>query len=228
MRILIAEDNAALAHIMRQELERESYELELCHRAEDAFLLGRNRHYDLLMLDLELGASELVAVVRRMRAEPIEAALLILTSLSAIDIRVQLLDAGADDYILKPFALAELAARIRALLRRSRSAAGTTLTVGDLKLDRVERRVERGGRKIDLTSKEFSLLEYLMRNAGRRITRPMIIEHVWNVNFDRTTNVVDVYINYLRQKVDQGAKEPLIHTIRGVGYEMRQPMEMRN
>jgi two-component system, OmpR family, copper resistance phosphate regulon response regulator CusR len=228
MRILIAEDNAALAHIMRQELEREGYELELCDRAEDAFLLGRNRHYDLLMLDLELGASELVAVVRRMRAEPIEAALLILTSLSAIDIRVQLLDAGADDYILKPFALAELAARIRALLRRSRSAAGTTLTVGDLKLDRVERRVERGGRKIDLTSKEFSLLEYLMRNAGRRITRPMIIEHVWNVNFDRTTNVVDVYINYLRQKVDQGAKEPLIHTIRGVGYEMRQPMEMRN
>ena len=198
MRILIAEDNVALAHIVRQELEAEGYELELCGHAEDAVLLTANREYNLLMVDLELGVPELAALVRRLRRERPDAALLLLTSWTGIESRVEFLDAGADDYILKPFALAELAAKVRALLRRSGGVSSSVLKVGDLRLDRMERRVERGGRKIDLTSKEFSLLEYLMRNAGRRITRPMIIEHVWNVNFERATNVVDVYINFLR------------------------------
>jgi two-component system, OmpR family, copper resistance phosphate regulon response regulator CusR len=195
MRILIAEQNLPLGHIVRQELGAEGYELELCHDREEVLLVVRGREYDLLVLDIELCPSDLVSLVARIRQERAELAVLILTSSIAIENRVQFLDAGAD-YMTKPFALAELAAKVRAILRRSHAPSGMVLKVGDLKLDRVERRVERAGRKIDLTSKEFSLLEYLMRNAGRRITRPMIIEHVWNVSFDRVTNVVDVYINY--------------------------------
>jgi DNA-binding response OmpR family regulator len=133
---------------------------------------------------------------------------------------VQCLDLGADDYLTKPFSFIELSARIRALLRRSQLPATSTLTVADLKLDRIERRVERGGKRIDLTSKEFALLEYMMRNAGRRVTRAMIIEHVWNLSFDTATNIVDVYVNYLRRKMDKDFASPLIHTVRGVGYEL--------
>ena len=145
---------------------------------------------------------------------------MILTARSRVEDRVQCLDNGADDYLTKPFSILELAARTRALLRRSHLPSESVLTVSDLRLDRVERRVERAGRRIDLTTKEFILLEYLMRNAGRRLTRAMIIEHVWNLTFDTTTNVVDVYINYLRRKVDDGHAPHLIHTVRGVGYQL--------
>jgi DNA-binding response OmpR family regulator len=134
---------------------------------------------------------------------------------------VQCLDTGADDYLPKPFSFSELSARIRALLRRSHLPSESVIVVDDLKLDRVEHRAERAGRRIELTSKEFSLLEYLMRNAGRPVSRAMIIEHVWNLTFDTTTNVVDVYINYLRRKVDAEHPRKLIHTVRGVGYELR-------
>ena len=133
---------------------------------------------------------------------------------------MQCLDTGADDYLPKPFSFSELSARIRALLRRSHLPSESVLVVEDLKLDRVEHRAERAGRRIELTSKEFALLEYLMRNAGRQVSRAMIIEHVWNLTFDTTTNVVDVYINYLRRKVDDGHPRKLIHTVRGVGYEL--------
>jgi DNA-binding response OmpR family regulator len=133
---------------------------------------------------------------------------------------VQCLDSGADDYLVKPFSFLELSARARALLRRSHLPSESVLTVCDLCLDRVERRVERAGRHIELTAKEFALLEYLMRNAGRRLTRAMIIEHVWNLTFDSTTNVVDVYINYLRRKVDDWFSPTLIRTVRGVGYQI--------
>jgi DNA-binding response OmpR family regulator len=143
-----------------------------------------------------------------------------LTGRNRIEDRVQALDCGADDYLMKPFSFAELSARIRALMRRGRTPLETRLQVDDLVLDRLEHRVERSGKQIELTSKEFSLLEYLMRNAGRRITRAMIIEHVWSITFDTSTNVVDVYINYLRKKVDEGAQRKLIHTVRGIGYEL--------
>jgi two-component system copper resistance phosphate regulon response regulator CusR len=145
---------------------------------------------------------------------------MILTARSRIEDRVQCLDSGADDYLVKPFSFLELSARTRALLRRSHLPSESVLTVRDLCLDRVERKVARAGRHIELTTKEFALLEYLMRNAGRRLTRAMIIEHVWNLTFDSTTNVVDVYINYLRRKVDDGFSHSLIHTVRGVGYQM--------
>jgi len=154
--------------------------------------------------------------------------ILVLTARGKVEDRVQCLDIGADDYLVKPFSFSELSARIRALLRRSRLPSESVLTVEDLKLDRVERRVTRGSRAVDLTSKEFALLEYLMRNAGRRVTRAMIIEHVWNLAFDSSTNLVDVYINYLRRKVDDGSPRKLIHTIRGVGYELSGPTEVAN
>jgi DNA-binding response OmpR family regulator len=161
-----------------------------------------------------------VAILRYLRTRKPTMPLLVLTGRSRVEDRVQCLDLGADDYLIKPFSFSELSARIRALLRRSHLPAESVLAVDDLKLDRVERRVERAGRRIELTSKEFSLLEYLMRNAGRRVTRAMIIEHVWNLSFDTCTNVVDVYINYLRRKIDDGFGKRLIHTIRGVGYEL--------
>ncbi|HET8823608.1 MAG TPA: winged helix-turn-helix domain-containing protein, partial [Terriglobales bacterium] len=137
-----------------------------------------------------------------------------------IEDRAKCLDVGADDFVGKPISFTEVSARIRALLRRSQNPAKIVLSVADLKLDRVERRVERGGKPIELTAKEFSLLEHLMLNAGRRVTRAMIIEHVWDLSFDTSTNVVDVYINYLRRKVDDGFDRKLIHTVRGVGYEL--------
>jgi DNA-binding response OmpR family regulator len=145
---------------------------------------------------------------------------LVLTARSRVEDRVQSLDTGADDCLIKPFSFTELSARVRALLRRGPRTVETVLRLADLELDRVERKVERGGKRIELTSKEFALLEYLMRNAGRRITRAMIVEHVWNLSFDTTTNIVDVYINYLRKKVDGEYAPHLIHTVRGVGYEM--------
>jgi DNA-binding response OmpR family regulator len=145
---------------------------------------------------------------------------MILTARSKVEDRVQCLDSGADDYLVKPFSFLELSARARALLRRSHLPSESVLTVRDLNMDRVERKVQRGGRPIELTTKEFALLEYMMRNAGRRLTRAMIIEHVWNLTFDSTTNVVDVYINYLRRKVDDGFQTSLIHTVRGVGYQL--------
>jgi len=159
-----------------------------------------------------------VSVLRHVRLKKPSQPVLVLTQRSRVEDRVQCLDTGADDYLAKPFSFNELSARIRALVRRSHLPSESVLTVADLKMDRVQRVVERAGRKIELTTKEFSLLEYLLRNAGRSVTRSMIIEHVWNLTFDTTTNVVDVYINYLRRKIDDGHPVKLIHTVRGVGY----------
>jgi two-component system copper resistance phosphate regulon response regulator CusR len=227
MRILIAEDDAALASFVKKGLEAEHYAVDVSADGEQAKAMASEFDYDLTVLDLSLPRLDGVAILRYLRTRKLSMPILILTARSRVEDRVQCLDLGADDYLVKPFSFSELSARIRALLRRSHLPAESVLTVDDLKLDRVERRVERAGRRIELTSKEFSLLEYLMRNAGRRITRAMIIEHVWNLAFDTTTNVVDVYINYLRRKVDDGAPHRLIHTIRGVGYELSRRQETR-
>jgi DNA-binding response OmpR family regulator len=145
---------------------------------------------------------------------------LVLTARNSLEDRVTVLDMGADDYLVKPFSFTELSARLRALLRRQSKSTGSMLRYEDLEMNRVDRVVLRAGRKIELTSKEFSLLEYLMKNSGHRVTRAMIVEHVWNLSFDTMTNVVDVYINYLRKKIDEGAELKLIHTVRGVGYQL--------
>ncbi|HTZ95481.1 MAG TPA: response regulator transcription factor [Terriglobales bacterium] len=220
MRILIAEDDVALASFVKKGLEGEHYAVDVASDGEQARGMATELDYDLVILDLNLPRLDGVAVLRNLRARKPSMPILILTGRTRVEDRVQCLDLGADDYLGKPFSFTELSARIRALLRRSHLPAESVLKVDDLQLDRVERRVERAGQRIELTSKEFALLEYLMRNAGRRITRAMIIEHVWNLSFDTYTNVVDVYINYLRRKVDENFTPPLIHTIRGVGYEL--------
>jgi len=223
MRILIAEDDEALAQFVRQGLEGEHYSVDVFPDGEQASAAASESEYDVVVLDLNLPKLDGVSVLRQLRVKKPTLPVLVLTQRTRVEDRVQCLDTGADDYLGKPFSFSELSARIRALVRRSHLPSESVLTIDDLKLDRVEHRVERAGRRIDLTAKEFSLLEYLMRNAGRRVTRSMIIEHVWNLTFDTTTNVVDVYINYLRRKIDDGHAIKLIRTVRGVGYELSGP-----
>ena len=216
----MAEDDPALASFVRKGLEAEHHAVEVSADGEQARAMAGELDFDLVVLDLNLPRLDGVSILRFLRTRKPSLPILVLTGRNRVEDRVQCLDLGADDYLTKPFSFTELSARIRALLRRSHLPAESVLAVDDLRLDRVERRVERAGKRIELTSKEFALLEYLMRNAGRRITRAMIIEHVWNLSFDTCTNVVDVYVNYLRRKVDDGFGKRLIHTIRGVGYEL--------
>jgi DNA-binding response OmpR family regulator len=220
MRILVVEDDAALASYIRKGLESEHYAVDVALDGEQGALMASELDYDLMVLDLNLPKLDGISVLRNVRPDKPQLPVLVLTARPRVEDRILALDSGADDCVIKPFSYSELSARVRALLRRGRPSVSSALQVADLKLDRVERKVQRGGRRIELTVKEFALLEYLMRNAGRRITRSMIIEHVWNLNFDTSTNVVDVYINYLRKKVDRDASCRLIHTIRGVGYEL--------
>jgi two-component system, OmpR family, copper resistance phosphate regulon response regulator CusR len=197
MRVLIAEDDPALATFVQKGLEAEHYAVDVTHDGEQAKAMATELDYDLFMLDLNLPRMDGIAILRHLRPRKPSMPILVLTSRNRVEDRVQCLDLGADDYMGKPFSFTELSARIRALLRRSHLPAASVLTVADLKLDRVERKVERASKRIDLTSKEFGLLEYLMLNAGRRVSRTMIIEHVWNLSFDTGTNVIDVYVNYL-------------------------------
>jgi len=203
MRILIAEDDSSLASFVKKGLDAEHYAVDVSNDGEQARAMAGEFDYDLVVLDLNLPRLDGVAILRYLRTRKPTMPILVLTGRTRVEDRVQCLDLGADDYMGKPFSFSELSARIRALLRRCHLPAESVLTVEDLKLDRVERRVERAGRRIDLTGKEFALLEYLMRNAGRRITRAMIIEHVWNLSFDTCTNVVDVYVNYSTAQVDK-------------------------
>jgi DNA-binding response OmpR family regulator len=218
MRIQVVEDDTVLARFIKRSLKSDLYAVDISADGDQARAMATKWNFDLVVLDLNLpdGVAILIFLRTRKPSMPI----LVLTGRNRVEDRVQCLDLGADDCLCKPLSFAELSARIRALMRRSHLPAESVLAVDDLKLDRMERRVERAGRRIHLTSKEFCLLEYLMRNAGRRITRAMIIEHVWNLSFATCTNVVDVYVNYLRRKVDHGYGKHLIHTIRGVGYEL--------
>jgi two-component system, OmpR family, copper resistance phosphate regulon response regulator CusR len=225
MRILVVEDDVPLASFLRKGLEAEHYAVDVAPDGEEARWLACECEYDLMVLDLNLPKLDGIGVLGRVRPKRPSLPVLVLTGRSRLEDRVQVLDLGADDCLLKPFSFTELSARVRALLRRRPVTATTLLKVADLELDRVERTVRRAGKRIELTSKEFGLLEYLLRNAGHRITRNMIVEHVWNLSFDTGTNIVDVYINYLRKKVDEGFSPRLIHTVRGVGYELRGPSE---
>lgn len=223
MRILVVEDDQPLASFIRKGLEAEHYAVDTAHDGVQAKHMLQDTEYDLAVLDLNLPKLDGLSVLREVRPQRPSLPVLVLTARSRVEDRVQTLDCGADDCLNKPFSFTELSARVRALLRRGRSSAESILQVTDLRLDRVQRKVERAGKTIELSSKEFALLEYLMRNEGRRLTRSMIIEHVWNLSFDTTTNIVDVYINYLRKKVDEPFPIRLIKTVRGVGYELTGP-----
>lgn len=219
MRILIAEDDAPLASFVAKTFMAEGQTTDIASTGEDALHRLNEASYDLLILDLNLPVIGGTQVLKSIRSSNEDLPILILTATDHVAERVACLDAGADDYLTKPFSFSELSARVRALVRRKGRPVQTVLRIGDLEMDCVRRSVRRGSKDIDLTPKEFSLLEYFMRNAGRRITRNMIIEYVWKLSPDTMTNVVDVYVNYLRKKIDDGAKLKLIHTVRGVGYE---------
>ncbi len=221
MRILVVEDDPPLRTFLQKGLEQEHYAVDVAEDGKIGSEMLQSADYDLVILDLNLPKIAGIDVLKFLRPQKPHLPVIVLTARSRIEDRVETLDTGADDYLIKPFSFTELSARVRAHLRRTPPTVQSTLRIADLILDRVERRVERAGTRIDLTAKEFALLEYLMRNEGRRITRNMIIEHVWNIGFDTTTNIVDVYINYLRKKVDERFAPKLIHTVRGVGYELR-------
>ncbi len=220
MRILVVEDDKAVASFVKRGLESEQYAVDVAADGEDAQALAEAANFDLIILDLVLPKVDGLDVLKCIRKQKPSPPVLILSGRARVEDRVKGLDLGADDYLTKPFSFSELCARVRALLRRNPKSFDIILRVGDLELDRAERVVRRASRRIDLTPREFALLEYLMRNAGRPVTRAMIIEHVWNFSFDTMTNVVDVYINYLRKKVDQGFEQRLIQTVRNVGYEL--------
>ena len=219
MQILIAEDDAPLATFIAKAFKSEDHVTEIASSGEDALQRMQKAAFDLLILDLNLPVVSGSEVLSKVRSENPDILILILTATDEVAERVACLDAGADDYLTKPFSFSELSARIRAVLRRKNRGGQAYLKVADLELDYMQRTVHRGDRNIELTPKEFGLLEYFMRNPGRRITRNMIIEHVWKLSPDTMTNVVDVYVNYLRKKIDEGTKFRLIRTIRGVGYE---------
>jgi DNA-binding response OmpR family regulator len=220
MRILVVEDDAPLAEFLHQRLVPEQFAVQVVSDGAEAQRLAADQQYDIALLDLNRPENGGLDLLKNIRAKKPDLPVLVVTSASLVEERVRGLDAGADDYIAKPFAFAELAARIRAVLRRNGRTPQVVLTVEDLTVDRVSHTVQRAGRSIDLSPKEFALLEFLMRHAGQPVTRTAIVEHVWKINFDTMTNVVDVYINYLRRKVDAGHDRSLIRTVRGVGYQI--------
>jgi len=221
MRVLVIEDETKVGCFIKRALEEESYAVDLCEDGAKGLEMALGTNYDLLVVDVMLPSMSGLDVLKNIRRERIHTPVLILSAQSQIDQRVKGLDAGADDYLTKPFAIDELLARVRALLRRGASESSGILQVDDLILNPATRDVTRGGQRIELTLKEYALLEYLMRHAGRVLTRPMISEHVWNQDFDTFTNVIDVYVNYLRNKIDRGRTKKLIHTIRGSGYMLK-------
>ena len=222
MHILVVEDDQRLARLLQRVLTEERHAVDTAHSGDRGLDLALSGGYDLIVLDLMLPDRDGVEVCRALRAEGIEAPVLMLTARGAVEDRVGGLNAGADDYLVKPFAMAELLARVNALLRRRDRTldTGTQLTVDGLTMDMLRREVRREGRVIDLTPKEFALLEYLMRNPGLALSRTQIIDHVWRYDLDAVSNVVDIYIHYLRDKIDRGARRPLIKTVRGIGYKI--------
>jgi len=220
MRVLIVEDEKKVASFITRAMEEEGYSVDVAYDGDQGLAHGLTAEYDLIVLDHLLPHLSGRSVCQELRRSGVDSPILMLTARSAIEDRIAGLDAGADDYLTKPFALGELSARVRALLRRRGKAALTVLKIEDLTLDPFTRRVQRGDRLIDLTAREYALLEYLMRNARRPVTRALIAEHVWGFDFDAGTNVIDVYINYLRGKVDRSEERKLIRTIRSVGYQL--------
>lgn len=221
MRILLVEDNEGVARFVNKGLKEAGYAVDWITRGDEAGGMLKYTEYDLMILDLMLPGIGGFEILRNLREQERSVPVLILSAKDQLTDKVKGLDYGADDYLTKPFAFAELLARVRALLRRSLNVQPPVLTVADLELDPMKRSVTRNGRRIDLTSREFSLLEFLMVNADRVISRTSAVEHVWEMHFDPETNLVDVYIRKLRNKLEEQDEKPLIQTVRGVGYVLR-------
>jgi len=223
MRILVVEDEHRLAALLKQGLLEQGYAVDVAHDGEVGLGLAELEPYDLLVLDVMLPGLDGLALCRRLRAKGRHMPVLLLTARDAVDDRVTGLDSGADDYLTKPFAFRELLARVRALLRREGRSRDPLLRAGDLTLDPATREVRRGGRAIELTSKEYAVLEYLLHHPNRVLTRTQIAEHVWDYDFVAMSNVIDVYIRSLRRKLDDNDESRLLHTVRGAGYQLRPP-----
>lgn len=221
MKILVVEDEKKLAKFIQQGLLEEHYTVDVAHDGPQGESLAVTGEHDLLILDILLPKKDGIAVLRDLRTRGMTLPVLLLTAKDSTEDKVEGLDSGADDYLTKPFALEELLARVRSLLRRGQSDKPTVLRIGDLQLDTVAHKAKRSEKVIELTGKEYALLEYFMRNANRVLTRTTISEHIWNYNFDTGTNVVDVYINHLRSKIDDGFEPKLLQTVRGVGYMLK-------
>jgi len=222
MRILVIEDEKKVADFIKRGLKEEGYSVDAAFDGEEGHFQASSNEYDAIILDLMLPKIDGISLCKKLRADKINVPVLILTAKDSVHDKVAGLDSGANDYLTKPFSFEELLARIRALLRKSGTATPTKLQIDDLILDLLTHKITRAGKEIILTNKEYALLEYLMRNLGSIVTRTMISEHVWDINFDTFTNVIDVYMNYLRNKIDKGHKKKLIQTIRGRGYMIKE------
>jgi len=220
MRILVVEDDPSIANFVRQGLTEAGHAVDLARDGREGLEYALAADYDILVLDIMLPQMDGLALLSELRRRGDKTPTLMLTARDTVEDRVQGLDVGADDYLVKPFAFPELMARVRALLRRPPLQTGTTLQVGDLLMNTAKREVRRNGRLIDLSPREYAVLEYLMRHPNQVLTRTQIGEHVWNFDFYNESNVVDVYIGYLRRKIDKGEPIPLFQTVRGVGYRL--------
>jgi two-component system OmpR family response regulator len=221
VRVLVVEDHPRMAALLARGLEEEGYAVDVVGSGEDGLWMAAETEYDAIVLDLILPGIDGFETCRRIRERGRWAPILLLTARDAVDDRVRGLDAGADDYLTKPFSFAEVLARIRALVRRGATERPAVLVIGDLTLDPAAHTVRRGGNRIDLTPKEFTLLEYFMRHPGEVLSRSRIVEHVWDFAFEGDSNVVDVYVRYLREKVDRPFGSRSLETVRGVGYRLR-------
>jgi two-component system OmpR family response regulator len=222
MRVLVLEDDKKIASFVSRGLKEAGHAVDMAERGDDGLQLGLHNHYDVAIVDLMLPGLDGLGVIERWRAQKVKTPVIILSAKRSVDDRVKGLQVGGDDYLTKPFAFSELLARIQALVRRStQTTEPTTLTYADLTLDLLSREVTRGGRRIELQAREFALLEYLLRNAGRVVSKTMILEHVWDYNFDPKTNVIDVLVSRLRSKIDREFDRKLIQTMRGFGYVLK-------
>jgi heavy metal response regulator len=222
MRILVVEDEKKVASFIKRGLEEEDFAVDVAFDGEEGLYLAENNPYDVILMDLMLPKKDGLTVIKELRAKDISTPVLCLTAKDSVEDIVAGLESGSDDYLTKPFAFGELLARVKALVRRISKDRGAEVHFADLRLDPVTHKIWRSDKEIDLTAKEYALLEYFMRNPNEVLTRAMIAEHVWDYTFDSFTNIIDVYVNYLRKKVDRDYDKKLIHTVRGVGYVLKE------
>lgn len=222
MRILVADDDSKAASLLVQGLKAEGYAVDLASDGDEAIWLAETNPYDALVLDVMMPAKDGFSVVRHLRKKNILTPVIFVTARGEVEDRVRGLDAGGDDYLAKPFSLTELLARLRAMLRRQRPQSSNVLRVADLEMDLLARKVRRAGQEVILTNREFALLEFLLVNSPKPVSKMAIVEHVWDQHFDSQTNVVNVYVNYLRNKIDVAGSKPLLHTVRGVGFALKE------